>query len=40
MGTRYRKKLSPKKSKRRFMEGAVKENKMNNRTVDRGGIRL
>ena len=35
-----RQKLSQKKSKRQFMEGAVKENKLNSKTVDRGGIRL
>lgn len=35
-----RKKLSKKRSKKQFLEGAVKENKLNNKTVDRGGIRL
>lgn len=35
-----RRKMSRKKSKRQFLEGAVKENPMNNKTVARGGIRL
>lgn len=35
-----RKKLTKKRSKRQFQEGAVKENKLNNKSVERGGIRL
>lgn len=40
MYNKKRKKLSKGKSKRQFLEGQVNENKMNNKTVDRGGIRL
>lgn len=35
-----RQKLTKKKSKRQFQERAVKQNKLNNKAVDRGGIRL
>lgn len=35
-----RKKLTKKRSKKQFQEGAVKENKLNSKSIDRGGIRL
>ena len=38
--SKFRKRLSKRRSKRQFLEGAVKENKLNNKTVERGGIRL